>query len=293
MLIFFQNCVTATSTLNDEFIRVKRDLRGICGRKTPSGPRPRIIGGRKTRYGDYPWQVEIKAYDKVKHRHRHRCGGALISEYHIVTAAHCVVQHSMDDLRVVLGDHRLTIRDDAEEEFTLKHIVVHPKYRQSGDHSNDLAMLRISSKYSGRGARLSDYVNPICLPVSGDKYTDGLTCSVSGWGSTHPKKKTISQTLMTASIPLLSQSECRQQDVLGRHSQDILDSMVCAGYMDGGVDACHGDSGSPLACNIGGRQVLMGIVSWGESCAEKNKPGVYTRIKYYVPWIEEWMRKHP
>lgn len=118
-------------------------------------------------------------------------------------------------------------------------------------------------------------------------------------------------------MPLLSLEKCRSTEIYGGRRQPILDSMLCAGRLNGGVDACAGDSGGPLACKRNGKffnftnnhnplQKLLksnhkkifigkfyleGIVSWGDGCAKKNRPGVYTRVSHYDTWIEEASKK--
>ncbi|PSN50209.1 Plasminogen, partial [Blattella germanica] len=117
---------------------------------------------------------------------------------------------------------------------------------------------------------------------------DGSWCSVTGWGAQRPDEvDSLSQVLQVAAVPLLDLNTCRRADVYGGRRQSILDSMLCAGRLEGGVDACGGDSGGPLACEINGKFVLMGVVSWGDGCAQKNRPGVYTRVSHYVEWIQE------
>lgn len=92
-------------------------------------------------------------------------------------------------------------------------------------------------------------------------------------------------------MPLLDTELCRNTDVTGGRQQTILDTMLCAGFLQGGVDACGGDSGSPLACEYNDRFFLAGLVSWGDGCAQKNRPGVYTRVDAYLDWIHETMDK--
>lgn len=108
----------------------------------------------------------------------------------------------------------------------------------------------------------------------------------------------LAPALRAAAVPLLDTNLCRNSDVNGGRLQYILDTMLCAGFLQGGVDACGGDSGSPLACEYNERYFLMGLVSYGYGCAEKNRPGVYTRVDAYLDWINfkmdalnsEWYR---
>lgn len=85
---------------------------------------------------------------------------------------------------------------------------------------------------------------------------------------------------MSVDVPIISKNICSTET---NFTYGIIrDGMMCAGYMEGGRDACNGDSGGPLVCN----NVLAGIISWGEGCALPRRPGVYTDVAYYVPWIE-------
>lgn len=95
--------------------------------------------------------------------------------------------------------------------------------------------------------------------------------------------------LRAAAVPLLDIDICRNTEVNGGRQQTILDTMLCAGFLQGGVDACGGDSGSPLACEVNDRFILVGLVSWGDGCAQKNRPGVYTKVDAYVDWIHRTM----
>ncbi|EHB10963.1 Plasma kallikrein [Heterocephalus glaber] len=98
----------------------------------------------------------------------------------------------------------------------------------------------------------------------------------------------IQNILQKANIPLVTNEECqkRYKDYV------ITKQMICAGYKEGGKDACKGDSGGPLVCKHNGIWRLVGITSWGEGCARKEQPGVYTKVAEYVDWILEKTQKH-
>lgn len=191
---------------------------------------------------------------------------------------------------------------------------------------DDLALIQIKPTNNGR-IQFTKFVQPICLPNPNAVYGNGTNCFVSGWGSTgmglgtvelqchlnilmhclsvlncadHPKK------LQAALIPILPRNECTDKNIYG---PNLSKNVFCAGYLNGGVDSCVGDSGGPFACDINGiicqhikllsefltclfyvykgRFTLLGLVSWGEGCAERNKPGVYTKIVDYLDWINE------
>ncbi|XP_065203978.1 urokinase-type plasminogen activator-like, partial [Planococcus citri] len=269
-----------------------------CGSRTiqhqplkvgPDRATSKIVGGSSAPYGAYPWQVEIQAQQGSSWEHH--CGGAIIGEDVILTAAHCLQQHSSGDLRVIVGKHTLSEQDKYQNVYEVAQTIVHPEFRKEGPHSNDIALLKIhhsNSSHSG-GFTCNSHVQSICLPEMNIRSKDvGDWCTVSGWGTGMHGSSSISQVLQAASVPLLDLTTCRQSEVYGSATiQFILDSMICAGTLEGGVDACGGDSGGPLACKINGRFVLLGVVSWGDGCARKNKPGVYTRVSYFLPWIEK------
>ncbi|KAH9637605.1 hypothetical protein HF086_014769 [Spodoptera exigua] len=151
-----------------------------------------------------------------------------------------------------------------------------------GPHSNDIALVLVSR--SGSGVQFNSHVQPICLPDDG--VTAGKWCTVSGWGFQAENTENFAPILRAAAVPVLDLNTCRKSQVLGGRQQTILDSMICAGILSGGVDACRGDSGGPLACMNSNRWQLHGVVSWGSGCARRARPGVYTRVASYLDWIK-------
>ncbi|GAB0087672.1 Peptidase S1 domain-containing protein [Sergentomyia squamirostris] len=249
----------------------------------------RIIGGMVPPYGAYPWQVEIQNFHYDKSAFEHHCGGAVIGERMVITAAHCLQVPQQEYLRVVIGDHSLKERDLHEHSFRVERVFIHPYFRKNGPYSNDIGIIKVrASSISGIG--FNTHVRPICIPAEGQTPPPGSWCSVTGWGAHKAEDvRSVASTLRVAAVPLVDLDECRKSSINGGRQQPILESMLCAGFLQGGVDSCSGDSGGPLACEHNGRFFLAGLVSWGDGCAKKNRPGVYTRVESFHQWISESM----
>lgn len=169
-----------------------------------------------------------------------------------------------------------------EQVLKVEKFIPHPDFRKLGPYSHDVAVLLLASP----GFKINDVIKPVCF--TDDDPPPGTWCEVSGWGATDPQvTDRLSPVLRAAAVPVLSLETCRKKGIYGGRQQQILDSMLCAGHLRGGIDACGGDSGGPLVCEKDGRLELSGIVSWGDGCAKKNRPGVYTRVSSFLPWIKE------
>ncbi|XP_062531334.1 ovochymase-1 isoform X1 [Bombyx mori] len=202
----------------------------LCGTRTIDfnpGRTGKIVGGTETPYGAFPWQVEIQMLDVDKLIFEHHCGGAVIAERLVLSAAHCFDKQplQLDHIRLVVGEHRLKIQDKHEHQFFAEKVVPHPDFRKNGPHSNDIAIILVSK--SGSGVQFNSHVRPICLPSSEE--TAGQWCAVSGWGYQAEGTETFAPVLRAASVPVLDLATCRQSHVLGGRQQPILDSMICAG----------------------------------------------------------------
>ena len=150
----------------------------------------------------------------------------------------------------------------------------------------DIALLRLARPLSG----YSETMSPVCLPTSSSQFPVGTTCVISGWGQTH-KHGCLSGKLRAAHVKILDHTICAKLYKEGE-GKIVTDRMICAGYLEGKVDACKGDSGGPLVCKEGDRYVLAGITSWGIGCARARRPGVYTDIKKFLVWIQALIKFH-
>ncbi len=174
-------------------------------------PKRRIVGGQEAYYGQFPWQAMINTstYDSGEAK-RFQCGGTLISDEIVITAAHCIKFTSVDRYEVTLGRHYLAngMDDCREQKFSVTRIEVHPKFNKR-HLSNDVAILWIRNKY-GQTARFSDYVIPACLPDPDEKnlYKTKTLGTVSGWGLLEESGEVSSPTLQFVSVPILESSVC-------------------------------------------------------------------------------------
>ncbi|XP_048360717.1 urokinase-type plasminogen activator [Sphaerodactylus townsendi] len=245
----------------------------------------KIVGGSKAEIESQPWIATIFQYMKRGAVNMFLCGATLIDPCWVATAAHCFKGKNLDpsQFTVVLGKTSLTSDEANEQRFTVERIVLHEEFSdESRNFNHDIALMKIRSS-SGQCAEVSNSVATVCLPPENLVLNDNFRCEVSGYGKANSSDILYARILKSTNVNLISQSLCRDEYY---HDRDLNDNMFCAGDPRWKTDACQGDSGGPLVCEHNGRMVLYGIVSWGDGCAKERKPGVYTRVNKYLPWIE-------
>ncbi|XP_058822831.1 trypsin-1-like [Topomyia yanbarensis] len=222
----------------------------------------RIVGGFEIDIGDAPHQISLQYLG------RHICGGSIISNQWVLTAAHCTFGASASSIRVRVGS---SMHASGGKVIAVGRIVQHPQFNYSIiDYDYSLLQLR-------KAIVLGDNSQAIELPKQDEAIEDGSLCVVSGWGNTQSATESRAN-LRAAYVPSVNQQECDQSYT---NFGGVTDRMICAGFREGGKDSCQGDSGGPLVAN--GK--LVGVVSWGLGCAQPNYPGVYARVAAARDWI--------
>ncbi|XP_054576304.1 plasma kallikrein-like isoform X1 [Eptesicus fuscus] len=234
----------------------------------------RIMGGTNSSWGEWPWQVSLHVKLPAQ---SHVCGGSIIGDRWVLTAAHCFDGLIFSDIWRIYGGILDLTEITYETPFSqIKEIIVHPNYSIS-ENANDIALIKLEAPLN-----YTEFQKPICLPSKYDRNTIYTNCWITGWGYTKERGE-IQNILQKANIPLVPNEECQKR----YRDYKITEQMICAGYKEGGKDACKGDSGGPLVCKHNGMWHLVGITSWGEGCGRREQPGVYTKVAEYVDWILE------
>lgn len=288
------------STIIDAPVGTKTARQGDavhCGEANPNGKSnkrlvlDRIVGGRKTEPGEFPFQVRLNIRSR---RGSGICGGVILDRHHILTAAHCMTACASQHLttatienggvHATIGDHSIK-SNDGEIELDVEQIVPHEKYDACNFYANDhdIAMIKTSSPIEYRFTT-DGYgsINRPCMPKDPElAYREGESVIVSGWGVTRENSGSLSNILRYVQVPVVNTTRCQET-----YGSRVTKDHVCAGYQSGGKDSCQGDSGGPLVRVVDNRYELVGIVSFGYGCGQPGAPGVYTRVASYIDWIK-------
>jgi secreted trypsin-like serine protease len=230
----------------------------------------KIVGGRPSKEGDFPFAVALAAGSGTQLRQY--CGGALVEKDWVLTAAHCQVAVGE---KAIIGRRDLSKSDGKVIE--VKRVLNHGAYDPE-TNDNDIALLELAEPAEGEAV----------APYVGSSALGGETSVVVGWGRL-TEGGGASSVLQEVSVPVVSNETCSSG--YASDGVAITGNMLCAGLATGGKDSCQGDSGGPLLVNQGGKLQQAGIVSFGIGCARPNRYGVYTRVANYAGWIQACLKK--
>jgi secreted trypsin-like serine protease len=228
---------------------------------------PRIVGGVETEIEKHPWQVALNV---IMDGQTYLCGGSLIGDRWVLTAAHCFNSSTKpSEVKVKAGATNYVMEGVWSG---IERVVIHEAYDPQ-THENDIALLRLGSPPKTKVIQLATLQQEI--PI-------GLQLEVTGWGATN-EGGPAERKLRKANVRYVANATCNEP---AAYNGTIKLGMMCAGEREGGVDSCQGDSGGPLVWwRTNDLPVLVGVVSWGDGCARKLKYGVYTRVASYNDWI--------
>ncbi|XP_052446190.1 granzyme B(G,H)-like [Carassius gibelio] len=226
-----------------------------------------IVNGREAKPHSRPYMVSVQA------KEQHICGGFLISDKYVMTAAHC--RNNSPVVTVVLGAHNLK-KSENSVRYTVDSYYDHPNYTK-GFYFNDILLLKLYKK-----VQLNDNIKWISLPAEGSVIETGSVCSVAGWGLLETKGKK-SDHLMEIDVKVMNNTECERK--WGKKHFSTL-QMMC---VHGKGASCDGDSGGPLVCG----NTAVGVTSFGQRdlCNSPKLPDVYTKISAYLPWIKKIIKE--
>nr|P84787.1 RecName: Full=Thrombin-like enzyme elegaxobin-2; Short=SVTLE; AltName: Full=Elegaxobin II; AltName: Full=Fibrinogen-clotting enzyme; AltName: Full=Snake venom serine protease; Short=SVSP [Protobothrops elegans] len=220
-----------------------------------------VIGGDECNINEHPFLVLVY-YDE------YQCGGTLINEEWVLTAAHC----DGENMEIHLGMHSKKVPNKDRRRRVPKEKFFCDSSKNYTKWNKDIMLIRLN-----RPVRKSAHIAPLSLPSSPPSV--GSVCRIMGWGTISPTEETYPDVPHCANINLLDYEVCRA----AYPELPATSRTLCAGILEGGKDSCGGDSGGPLICN----GQFQGIVSWGgDPCAQPHEPGSYTNVFDHLDWIK-------
>lgn len=238
----------------------------------------RIVGGVSASDGAWPWQVDIQTTSQG-----HVCGGTLITENWVLSAAHCFPNpNDVTSYIIYVGRQQLNGWNPDETNHRINRVVVPYGYTDP-QLGQDIALVELATPVVW-----SDRVQPVCLPNANAEFNSDMKCMITGWGDIRDGVALQGVgALQEVQVPIIDSSSCQDMFLINpTENIDIRSDMMCAGFAEGGKDSCQGDSGGPLVCQISdGSWVQAGIVSFGLGCAKPNRPGVYAKVSSFTNYI--------
>eukprot|EP00095_Tigriopus_kingsejongensis_P009515 maker-scaffold624_size122968-snap-gene-0.24 protein:Tk09515 transcript:maker-scaffold624_size122968-snap-gene-0.24-mRNA-1 annotation:"serine protease easter precursor" len=267
-----------------------------CGINNPVSER--IVNGQDAILGEYPWLVNLGFGTPGSNDVAFKCGGSLISDRYVLTAAHCVTNlpGTFQLVRIRVGEYDLGKEEDCDpnsfpkicsepvQDFNIEKIIAHENYSSPNPFQNDIALVRLDRK-----VELNRFAQPICLPFkdaedeSYEELESTLTVTdVAGWGATTERGRNPAEVLQKLDVDIFNAEKCKEiYDERGGKLTEL--QQMCAGG-EKGRDSCVGDSGSALMRDVKPDPPIfkvIGVVSFGpRRCGTEGVPGVYTRGTY-------------
>ncbi|XP_060657031.1 chymotrypsin-2-like [Drosophila nasuta] len=245
-------------------------------------PTNRIINGENAAPKQFPYQVFIEKH--VNYDWKPNCGGVVISNRTVLTAAHCI-KDSMDAFKIYFGAvDRTNTFETGQQRLIVKrkNIIVHPEY-DPHQRLNDIALIRLPAEIL-----FDEYIQPAKLPDP-DKLYDNEIGVGSGWGMTDRNSWKLTSNLQYLNVTIFPYEECKPlvHKYKAFHAKFFPASYICLKPSQGST--CHGDSGGPLAIrNEDGTSTIVGLTAFGTTITcEPNMLVIFTRVSSFLQWIKQ------
>ncbi|XP_054571584.1 granzyme H-like [Eptesicus fuscus] len=232
----------------------------------PGAEAGEIIGGHEAKPHSRPYMAYLNI---TKEKGNSRCGGVLVGDNFVLTAAHC----NGRSIRVTLGAHNIKKGEKTQQIIPMKIAIPHPDFNKR-DRCNDIMLLQLE-----RNIKQTDAVKPLLLPRGKDLPSPGDNCTVAGWGRV-TMNGPLSDTLQEVELTLQKDLKCERR--FNHYNKNI---QLCVGNRKENKASFKGDSGGPFLC----KNEIQGIVSYGNK--DGKPPQIYTKVTSFLPWIKKTMKK--
>ncbi|PRD33950.1 UNVERIFIED_CONTAM: Chymotrypsinogen A [Trichonephila clavipes] len=236
------------------------------------GTNTRVVGGTNADRKAWPWMVAL-----LNNNNKFFCGGSLINNRYVLTAAHCTFGPDKSQIVARLGEYDFNDPREPHDDYRVIEVKRHGQYNRL-TLRNDIALLKLENPVV-----FNEFIKTICFPETEKNYI-GDIATLAGWGHTDGGSSSTSDVLQEANFPIISNMQCSRT-----HGVSVPSSLICAATPTHDKGACNGDSGGPLMLlDANERWKVIGIVSWGRRGCNPKFPTVYSRTTHYM----EWIRKH-
>nr|XP_004668204.2 serine protease 40-like [Jaculus jaculus] len=276
----------SVSTLPSGPTPTRQSLSKACGKTTFAG---KIFGGQKAGPGRWPWQASL-LWKGV-----HICGGVLIDNYWVASAAHCFQRSRRpSDYRVLLGYSQLSNPSNYSRHMTVNKVIVQENYNRFHYQRNDIALLQLHIP-----VEFNSHILPACIPENTTKVPLDSPCWISGWGMLSEDTFLPAPFhLQEAQVSLIENQRCQEffqlPDPNRGQPSAVKEDMLCAMDVTNRKSMCRGDSGGPLVCRVNDTWYVEGLASWHSACLYPvTVPSIYTKVSFFSKWIKDHQQATP